>query len=123
MRALLVFLSLALAIYCLVECIQASPRAVRTFPRPVWAVLVVLIPFGGALGWLLAGRPAAPPAAPVPPRAALAPDDDPDFLRSLRHRQVPPPGLPKAPVDPPGQVGPPDPRPSDSEGSDSDDPR
>ena len=101
MRFLPAIVMIVLAVYSWVEIAMSDPAQVRQFPRWVW-VLVVFLPLFGAIGWLVLGRPngteVGVPAAPRPkakPRT-LAPDDDPDFLRSLRHRKPPedPPGLP-----------------------------
>jgi hypothetical protein len=86
LRILPYVIALVLAIYCLVEVVQSRGAEVRTLPRWVWGILV-LIPFVGAVGWLSVGRP--DPSAAVRPAASrrrrrLAPDDDADFLRRLR---------------------------------------
>jgi hypothetical protein len=79
---------IVLYVYCWVEIAQSDPTQVRQLPRSVWA-LIVAIPFFGACAWLAYGRPngtrAAQPVVRAPKRS-LAPDDDPDFLRSLRKR-------------------------------------
>ena len=70
-----------LMIYAVVEVAQADPLRVRLMPRWLWAVAIILLPGVGALAWLLFGRPTkAPSQRRRPPRA---PDDDPDFLRTL----------------------------------------
>jgi hypothetical protein len=79
---------IVLYIYCWVEIAQSDPREVRQLPRGLWA-LIVAIPFFGACAWLLTGRPNGTkvPQPVVPPaKRSIAPDDDPDFLRSLRNR-------------------------------------
>lgn len=77
---------IVLYVYCWIEIWQSDPRQVRALPRPLW-VLIVAVPLFGAIAWLVLGRPnGTPPApsAPRPVRRTTAPDDDPDFLRSLR---------------------------------------
>ena len=84
-------LSLGLLVFALVELTATPGTAVRTLPKPLWYVVLVL-PLIGPLSWLLLGRPrrrdrstpSAPPARPV------APDDDEDFLRELRRRRLDP---------------------------------
>ncbi|MFE0463596.1 PLD nuclease N-terminal domain-containing protein [Kitasatospora sp. NPDC058965] len=85
-------LVLALWVWAFVDCLSTPEEQVRHLPKVVW-VLVILF-FGevllGPLAWLLAGRrrgplPLARPAAGGPGRT-LAPDDDPEFLASLRRR-------------------------------------
>lgn len=91
MRFLPGILLVVLLIYCLIEIAQSDPRQVRQLPRAMWA-LIVLIPLGGPVAWLVYGRPNGEEvvqAAPKPRPKVIAPDDDPDFLRSLR--RPPPP--------------------------------
>ncbi|HMO12031.1 MAG TPA: PLD nuclease N-terminal domain-containing protein [Actinotalea sp.] len=95
MRFLPVLIQLGLMVFALVHCIQAGD-AVRHLPRWAWIVLIVLVPYAGAIAYLWIGRPVggagrpAPwpmpgaPASPAYGRAPRGPDDDPDFLASLR---------------------------------------
>jgi hypothetical protein len=86
---LLFLLGIALAVVALIGCLSAEADEIRALPRPVWAVLIVFVPLAGALAWFAAGRPLPVDAAAghhggrAVPRRPLAPDDDPDFLRSL----------------------------------------
>jgi hypothetical protein len=90
---------LALLVYCLIDCIQTKSAAVRNLPKPLWLVLIVLVPLIGGIGWLLAGRPEGAVAptgrssrspfrgtgsTSARPPAPLGPDDDPDFMRQMR---------------------------------------
>jgi phospholipase D-like protein len=84
---------LILWIYCCIDCIQTDEPEVRNLPKPAWLLLVVLFPPLGSLAWLVAGRPVLQPGARAPtggrqPRRAsgraTAPDDDPEFLATLR---------------------------------------
>lgn len=84
LRVLPVLIVLGLTVYALIDCAGAEPREVRLMPKPAWLLLIALLPPLGALGWLLRGRPAAPSERPGRDTRPLAPDDDPDFLRSLR---------------------------------------
>lgn len=99
MAKFLVIIELVLLVYCLVDCIQTDSADVRTLPKPVWVLLIILLPLFGGIGWLLAGKPESGAAAarqvPWPttrtsgfpeyerPRPPRGPDDDPDFLRSI----------------------------------------
>ena len=60
---------------------------VRALPKPLWLLLVVLVPFLGPLAWLLAGRPVAEGRGRASSGArrtgTRAPDDDPEFLAAL----------------------------------------
>lgn len=88
MRFLPVVIPIVLAIYCWIELVQSDPREVRALPRWLWAVLI-LVPVLGAVGWLVLGRPNGEPVGAArrrveSPDRPMAPDDDPDFLRSLK---------------------------------------
>ncbi|HQY98946.1 MAG TPA: PLD nuclease N-terminal domain-containing protein [Propionicimonas sp.] len=96
-RVLPFAVELVLVIFCLLDCLRADESRIRSLPRWAWVLVMVLIPIVGCLAWLLAGRPvagsaSAPPTRPStpttyeqPPRQrTIAPDDDPEFLRSLK---------------------------------------
>jgi hypothetical protein len=99
MAKFLVIIELVLLVYCLIDCIQTDPADVRTLPKPLWAVLIIVLPLFGGVGWLLAGKPErgsvaagrgpwpSAPTSELPrrdrPAAPRGPDDDPEFLRSL----------------------------------------
>ena len=85
MKFLPVILLVVLAIYSWIEIAQSDPSQVREMSRAMWALLA----------WLVYGRPNGnDPNRPAPVRrtrsSRLAPDDDPDFLRSLRRPPKPP---------------------------------
>lgn len=87
MRYLPVLLWIALLVYCLVDVAQTDGPRVRALPKPLWLLLVVLVPFLGPLAWLLAGRPLAQGRVRTSSRGrrtgTRAPDDDPEFLAAL----------------------------------------
>jgi hypothetical protein len=86
---------LVLWVYCLFDVITADPAAVRNLPKVLWFPVVLLL---GALGigpalWLYAGRPRTGLRAPLRKRAPRPgpgegrnPDDDAEFLASLKAR-------------------------------------
>ncbi|MDR1790964.1 MAG: PLD nuclease N-terminal domain-containing protein [Propionibacteriaceae bacterium] len=85
-RFLVFAIPIILDIYCLIELAQADAEKVRTMPKWLWAFAILLLPIIGALCWFLFGRPSNDGGGgwgkdPEP----LAPDDDPEFLKSLRH--------------------------------------
>ncbi len=97
MRFLPIILVIVLHIYAWIEISQSDPRQVRQLPRWGWG-LIVLVPLAGPIGWLTLGRPNGSKVVRTPPKPrprVVAPDDDPDFLRSLRkpppRKQPPPP--------------------------------
>ncbi len=87
-------LVLVLTIYSMIDCLQAGADEVRSAPKWAWLLLILFFPVVGALAYLVAGRPLAGYVRPVRPpdsrgssrrRAVpLSPDDDPEFLASLR---------------------------------------
>ena len=87
MRYLPVLLWIALLVYCLVDVAQTDGSRVPALPKPLWLLLVVLVPFLGPLAWLLAGRPVAHGRVRTSSGArragTRAPDDDPEFLAAL----------------------------------------
>ncbi len=78
--------ALVLLVYCALDVLSTPAASVRSLPKAVWFVLLVVLPLLGPLAWLYAGRPrrgaTRRAAAPEPG----APDDDEDFLRELRRR-------------------------------------
>ena len=106
-RFLPFLISLVLSVYALFSCIQTPDEDVPHLPKLVWIVLIVFVPFVGPIVWLLmsrtqggGGREAVVrPSQPV--SRPLAPDDDPDFLKSLdRYRDPRTTMKPPEPEDP-----------------------
>ncbi len=92
MRYLPGILLVVLAIYCWVEIAMSDPRQVRQLPKGLWA-LIVFLPLAGPVAWLVSGRPNGTDVrqpAPRPKSRTVAPDDDPDFLRSIKRPPRPP---------------------------------
>ena len=76
--------SLVLLVYCFLDLLRTPAAQVRTLPRSLWSI-VLLVPLLGSAAWLLVGRPRGKgPRRAKPTRGA--PDDDDDFLRELRRR-------------------------------------
>ncbi|MEV5509770.1 PLD nuclease N-terminal domain-containing protein [Streptomyces orinoci] len=84
LRYLPFLLILALWIYAFVDCLNTPENEVRGLPKVAWVLIILL--FGevllGPVAWLIAGRP-RPAAAGSPQGTWVAPDDNPEFLRSL----------------------------------------
>lgn len=85
LRVLLFLVPLALAIYALVDCISTKDEEVRHLPKLVWLALIVLAWVIGPLAWILIGRQrgAEGPGRRRGSSGWVAPDDNPEFLRSL----------------------------------------
>jgi hypothetical protein len=73
----------AFTIYAVIDTLLADPARVRALPKPIWALIeIVIAPIGGVL-WFVIGKERLNPAGRQPSRGVRAPDDDPAFLRSL----------------------------------------
>ncbi|MFJ9631965.1 PLD nuclease N-terminal domain-containing protein [Streptomyces sp. NPDC091280] len=86
LRYLPFLLVLALWIYAFVDCLNTPEEDVRGMPKLAWVFVILL--FGevlvGPVAWLIAGRPRRDPAgATAAPGRWVAPDDNPEFLKSL----------------------------------------
>ncbi|MFI0821455.1 PLD nuclease N-terminal domain-containing protein [Streptomyces sp. NPDC021098] len=81
LRVLMILVPLALSIYAFIDCITTEEQDVRYIPKPLWAILVLLFPVVGSISWLLVGRKRT--AAAETRREWVAPDDNPEFLKSL----------------------------------------
>ncbi len=88
----------ALTAIALIGCLSADDGHIRALPRAAWVLIILFVPLIGSIAWYAAGRPVTAaqrhgwrpgtgfPEAERPPRQ-VAPDDDAEFLRSLRARQ------------------------------------
>ncbi len=114
-RFLPFLISLALSVYALFSCIQTPDEDVPHLPKLVWIVLIVFVPFVGPIVWLLMlrahlGRRDRVVRPPKPTARPVAPDDDPDFLKSLdRYRDPRTTAKPPQDETPPQDKTPPEP--------------
>jgi hypothetical protein len=94
-RYLPFLLVLALWIYAFIDCLNTPEEQVRGLPKVVWVIIILL--FGevlvGPIAWLVAGKYRGPvPAGGSTPSEwhrnhrtpFVAPDDNPEFLKSLK---------------------------------------
>ncbi|MFH8566896.1 PLD nuclease N-terminal domain-containing protein [Streptomyces sp. NPDC017993] len=93
LRYLPFLLVLALWIYAFIDCLNTPESQVRGLPKVIWVIIILL--FGevliGPVAWLVAGKVRHAPADGRAPseqhrnrRARwVAPDDNPEFLKSL----------------------------------------
>lgn len=93
-RYLPYLLVLALWIYAFIDCLNTPEHEVRGLPKVVWVIIILL--FGevlvGPIAWLVAGKVRHASAGGSTPSewhrnhrtTWVAPDDNPDFLRSLK---------------------------------------
>jgi hypothetical protein len=75
----LVVIAVAFTIYTLVDVLLTDRSRIRGLQKPLWAVLVVLLPVIGGLLWLFIGKARRTSGG----SRMIAPDDDPDFLGSI----------------------------------------
>ena len=85
-RFLLYAIGFVVVLYAFIDVVLSRGDDVRSVPKALWAVVVVLVPILGAVGWFVWGRPRVQ-AAGSPGggrgRGPVAPDDDPAFLRQI----------------------------------------
>lgn len=74
----LALLLVAFWIYSIVDCAMVHPSRHRGVSKPVWIVIVVLLPVIGGLLWFIVGR-----SRPQTRPKIAAPDDNPAFLGSI----------------------------------------
>ncbi|WP_433531831.1 PLD nuclease N-terminal domain-containing protein [Micromonospora sp. CA-263727] len=89
---LLFVVQVVLAVCALISCLSAEEDDIRHLPRIVWVLMILFFPLVGSIAWFVAGRERRAgsrtwatglrPAEHRPARP-LAPDDDPEFLRSI----------------------------------------
>ncbi|MEV4621338.1 PLD nuclease N-terminal domain-containing protein [Asanoa sp. NPDC049573] len=90
---LLFVAQLVLAVAALISCLSADEGEIRALPRVAWVLIILFFPLVGGIAWFVAGRhdghrPAGQwragngfPESERPRQKA--PDDDPEFLRSI----------------------------------------
>lgn len=90
LRVLMFLVPLALSVYAFIDCISTQEEDIRHMPKPLWAILVLLFPLVGSLSWIIAGKKRQPlglGGSAWGGGAArgrwVAPDDNPEFLKSL----------------------------------------
>ncbi|WP_405999223.1 PLD nuclease N-terminal domain-containing protein [Streptomyces sp. NBC_00829] len=95
LRYLPFLLVLALWIYAFIDCLNTPEEEVKHLPKVVWVIIVLL--FGevliGPVAWLVAGKArgtGSGGAAGSRRTQWVAPDDNPDFLKSLKDDANPP---------------------------------
>ena len=66
-------------IYAVIDCAMMAHDRVRGLSKPVWLVVILLLPVLGLILWFTVGRARAGQVA----RPRLAPDDDPAFIGTL----------------------------------------
>jgi hypothetical protein len=91
LRVLLILVPLALSIYAFIDCVTTQEKDVRFMPKPVWAILILLFPLVGSISWLIIGRDrATSQRLGASGGQWIAPDDNPEFLKSLKDEKTEP---------------------------------
>lgn len=96
MLLILAFAAVVFWVFTAVDCAAQPAVRHRGVDKPIWVLLVLVLPVVGGILWLTVGRASA---------ASLrrrAPDDDPEFLRSLAGGR--PSSTPKAQTPPPSRA-------------------
>ncbi|EFL15773.1 PLD nuclease N-terminal domain-containing protein [Streptomyces sp. C] len=91
LRYLPFLLILALTIYAFIDCLNTPEEEVKHLPKTVWVLIILLFSIVGPVVWLFAGRKRSAVGGGGGGRARrqqwVAPDDNPEFLNSLREEQ------------------------------------
>lgn len=84
-----VLAAVAVVLYALFHAIFTPASKVRSLPKGVWILAIILLPVIGAGLWFWLGAPRVErrtsPLRPV--QRGLGPDDDPEFLRRLESQR------------------------------------
>ncbi|MCY0929203.1 PLD nuclease N-terminal domain-containing protein [Streptomyces sp. H27-H1] len=89
LRYLPFLLIIALTIYTFIDCLNTPEEEVKHLPKVVWVLIILLFSIVGPVVWLFAGKKRVPGAGRSRPRRGqwVAPDDNPEFLKSLREER------------------------------------
>lgn len=89
LRFVLVLFTIGLTVYATIDCLRTPSPLLRGLPKPMWVVVVVVLPVVGPLAWLVAGRQQGPrPSGGARRSTPTAPDDDPEFLRQVERERA-----------------------------------
>lgn len=91
-RYLPFILILALTIFAFIDCLNTPEDEVKHLPKVVWVIIILLFTIVGPIVWFAAGKLRHAPAGGRTPSEWhrnhrtewVAPDDNPDFLKSIK---------------------------------------
>lgn len=75
-----VVLAVVLTVYAVIDCAMTDAKRTRALSKPVWLLVVLVVPLVGPILWILFGKGLL--LTPIDVRPA-APDDDTAFLQAL----------------------------------------
>jgi hypothetical protein len=87
----LYLLPLGLWLWAIIDCAIDDDVQRTGLPKGAWLLLIIVVPYLGALAWIIVSKIARPPLNSPPRRprpAPLAPDDNVDYLRRLAEEQA-----------------------------------
>ncbi|MFB7174276.1 PLD nuclease N-terminal domain-containing protein [Streptomyces sp. NPDC056254] len=90
LRYLPFLLIIALTIYAFIDCLNTPEEEVKHLPKAMWVLIILLFSVVGPVVWLFAGKKRVASGGGRGPRGRgqwVAPDDNPEFLKSLREEQ------------------------------------
>ncbi|MFE5490305.1 PLD nuclease N-terminal domain-containing protein [Streptomyces virginiae] len=90
LRYLPFLLIIALTIYAFIDCLNTPEEEVKHLPKAMWVLIILLFSIVGPVVWLFAGKKRVASGGGLGPRGRsqwVAPDDNPEFLKSLREEQ------------------------------------
>lgn len=101
LRALMYILPIALTIFAFIDCLNTPEDEARHLPKIAWIFIILLFWIVGPLVWLAAGKTRHARAGGRTPSEWhrnhrsewVAPDDNPEFLASLREQNKKDEGL------------------------------
>ncbi|MGW1767639.1 PLD nuclease N-terminal domain-containing protein [Streptomyces sp. NPDC002073] len=96
LRYLPFLLVIALTIYAFIDCLHTPEEEVKHLPKVVWVIIILLFSIVGPVVWLFAGKKRAAAGGGGYGGGFggggrtrwVAPDDNPEFLRSLRDERA-----------------------------------
>ncbi|MCU1407004.1 MAG: hypothetical protein JWQ43_3307 [Glaciihabitans sp.] len=76
----LVGVLVAFTVFTLIDLLMTEKGRIRALNKPLWALIIIILPALGGILWLALGKSRSGPARGS---RTVAPDDDPTFLRGL----------------------------------------
>ncbi|MER7171290.1 PLD nuclease N-terminal domain-containing protein [Streptomyces mesophilus] len=92
LRILMILIPLALTIFAFIDCLNTPEDEAKHLPKIAWVFIILLFWVVGPIVWLAAGKQRTPPQGGRTPSewhrnhrtTWVAPDDNPEFLKSIK---------------------------------------